>query len=116
MQFPHFAESLNSARRRGDRARRLLVLSMAAVCTALVLAAGPALAAPDERTPVNINNADAATIAASIKGIGLKRAEQIVAYREQHGAFTDPYELTAIKGIGERVIQNNESLIRLRDF
>ncbi|MEM6710015.1 MAG: ComEA family DNA-binding protein [Pseudomonadota bacterium] len=72
-------------------------------------------AAPPERQPVNINAADAETIAERIKGIGLKRAQDIVAYREANGPFRDVYELTVIKGIGERIVANNESRLRLTD-
>ena len=93
----------------GGSSRRLLGAVLLSLCTL------PAFAAPPERVPVNINRADAATIAQNIKGIGLKRAEEIVAYREANGPFADAYELTAIKGIGERVVANNESRIRLKD-
>lgn len=64
---------------------------------------------------ININTADAATLAAGLQGIGLSRAEAIVRYREAHGAFQDAYELTAIKGVGERTVLLNEGRIRLRD-
>ena len=92
--------------------RRRSTLLLAAVLAAL---AGPGLAAPPERTMVNINRADAETIARNIKGIGLKRAEEIVAYREANGPFRDAYDLTAIKGIGERIVANNESRIQVHD-
>ena len=81
----------------------------------LMAASLTAQAAPPERAPVNINSADAATIAENIRGIGLKRAQEIVAYREANGPFRDAYDLTVIKGIGERIIANNESRIRLRE-
>ncbi|MEM1231933.1 MAG: helix-hairpin-helix domain-containing protein [Pseudomonadota bacterium] len=70
-----------------------------------------------EQTPVlvNINTADAATLADALQGVGLARAEAIVEYRETHGAFQDAYELTAIKGVGERTVMLNEGRIRLRD-
>ena len=65
--------------------------------------------------PVNINTDSAAVLAAGLNGIGMRRAEQIVEYREANGAFKDPYELTVIKGIGERIVARNEARIRLRD-
>lgn len=92
--------------------RRLRPLSAALL---LASTSFSALAAPPERGPVNINRADAATIAQNIRGIGLKRAQEIVAYREANGPFRDAYDLTAIKGIGERIIANNESRIRLQE-
>ena len=37
--------------------------------------------------PVNINTADAGTIAAELDGIGLAKAKAIVEYRKKHGPF-----------------------------
>ena len=74
-----------------------------------------AFAVDDIPEPVNINVANAETLAAGLNGIGLRRAEQIVAYREANGPFKDPYELTVIKGVGERTVARNESRIRLQD-
>ena len=76
------------------------------------LYAGLAFAAP---TSVNVNLADAQTIADVLKGVGLSRAQAIVAYREQNGDFRDVYELSNIKGIGERTVERNETKIRLKD-
>lgn len=79
----------------------------------LLLAVSQAVA--DDAMVVNVNRADAQTMADALVGVGLSRAEAIVAYREANGDFTDPYELTAVKGIGERTIERNEGRIRLRD-
>jgi competence protein ComEA len=54
--------------------------------------------------PVNINTADAETIASSLKGIGLKKAEAIVQYRREHGMFQHPDDLAEVKGIGLRTV------------
>jgi competence protein ComEA len=78
----------------------------------VTLYAGAALAAPES---VNVNHADAQTIAEALKGVGLSRAQAIVEYREQNGEFRDVYELANIKGIGERTVQQNEAKIRLQD-
>ncbi len=64
---------------------------------------------------MNINNADAETLAEVLNGVGFIKAQAIVEYREQHGAFRDAYELTNIKGIGERTVEKNEARIRLQD-
>ena len=45
----------------------------------------------------------------------MRRAEAIVEYRNTHGPFKDVYELTVIKGVGEKVVSRNESRIRLSD-
>ena len=62
---------------------------------------------------VNINKADAATIAAVLTGIGTSKAEAIVAYREMHGAFTSIEELREVKGIGMATLDRNRERISL---
>jgi len=56
---------------------------------------------------VNINTADAQDLAAAIKGVGLKTAQVIVAYREQHGPYHSLDELMKIKGIGRVTLEHN---------
>ena len=63
--------------------------------------------------PVDINTADAATIAKELQGIGLSRAQAIVAYREKNGAFRNADELRKIKGIGQKVLERNRANIKL---
>ncbi len=63
--------------------------------------------------PVNINTADAKTIASELKGIGLAKAEAIVEYRRQHGDFDVPEELLKVKGIGPRVLAANQQDIQV---
>ncbi len=53
---------------------------------------------------VDINSSDAETIAASLKGIGMKKARAIVAYRESNGPFTSVEELVQVRGIGARTV------------
>jgi competence protein ComEA len=62
---------------------------------------------------VNINRSDAQTMAAVLNGIGLKRAESIVAYRNENGDFKSIDDLKAVKGIGEAIIEKNKSKITL---
>lgn len=57
--------------------------------------------------PVDINAADAPTMAKAIKGIGMKKAEAIVAYRKQHGGFKSVDELAKVKGIGKGTVAKN---------
>ena len=63
--------------------------------------------------PVDINTADAATIAKELQGIGLSRAQAIVAYREKNGAFRSADDLRKIKGIGAKVLERNRANIKL---
>ena len=63
--------------------------------------------------PVDINTADAATIAKELQGIGPRLAQSIVAYREKNGAFRSADELRKIKGIGAKVLEKNRANIKL---
>lgn len=70
-----------------------------------------------EQTPnsVNINTADAATLARVLDGVGLKKAEAIVAHREAHGRFDSAEDLVRVKGIGEATVRRNADKIRIVD-
>lgn len=64
---------------------------------------------------VNINTADAATLAAELDGIGSVRARSIVEYRETHGPFARVDELMRVSGVGRRVLEMNRDRIRIED-
>lgn len=64
--------------------------------------------------PVDINTADAETISAELKGVGLTKAKAIVEYRKKHGPFRNADELTLVKGIGERTVELNRANIKVR--
>ncbi len=85
---------------------------LAAVALAIALAVPGLLLAA---TPVNINQADAATIAKSLDGIGPSKAAAIVAWREAHGPFKKADDLKQVKGIGKATIERNRSAILLGD-
>lgn len=78
-----------------------LVLSLA--LTASAFAAGK----------VNINSADAATIAAGLNGVGEAKADAIVAYRTEHGPFKSADQLAEVKGIGLKTVEMNRDLIEV---
>lgn len=40
-----------------------------------------------------------------VKGIGEKKAERIIAYREEHGEFKSVDELKKVKGIGNKIVE-----------
>lgn len=63
--------------------------------------------------PVNVNTADAETISAELKGVGLSKAKAIVEYRKKHGPFRSPEDLSLVKGIGERTVELNRDDIRV---
>ncbi len=59
--------------------------------------------------PVDINSADAKTLATAISGVGIKRAEAIIAYRSQHGPFQSVDGLSQVKGIGKKTVEKSRA-------
>ena len=70
--------------------------------------------APLWAAPVNINKATAEQLAENLQGIGLKKAQAIVKYRKQNGAFQTKSELLNVKGIGVETLQKNNTNILLK--
>lgn len=62
--------------------------------------------------PVDINTADAATIARELNGVGETRAKAIVTYREKYGRFAAPEDVLKVSGIGPQVLKLNRENIR----
>lgn len=62
---------------------------------------------------VNINQASAQELADLLKGIGLKKAQAIIDYRQLNGDFASADALTAIKGIGPSIVEKNRDRIEL---
>ena len=56
---------------------------------------------------IDLNKAEANELAHSIKGIGVKRAEAIVKYREVHGAFKSIADLAYVPGLGSNFVKKN---------
>ncbi|MGA8205619.1 MAG: ComEA family DNA-binding protein [Woeseiaceae bacterium] len=83
--------------------KRLLALLLLATALPVVAFAGP----------VNINTADAKTLSAELKGVGLSKAQAIVEYREKYGPFKSPDDLSLVKGIGDRTIEINRDNIKV---
>ena len=69
----------------------------------------PALA---DAGPVDINTADAATIARELNGVGESRARAIVEFREKNGRFASPDDVLKVSGIGPQVLKLNRDNIR----
>jgi competence protein ComEA len=63
--------------------------------------------------PVDINQADAPTLAKELDGVGLSRAEAIVAYRQENGPFKNIEDLLEVKGVGPKILELNRGNIKL---
>lgn len=62
---------------------------------------------------VNVNQASVDELADLLSGIGLKKAQAIVDYREQHGEFETVDALAEVKGIGPSLVAKNRDRIQL---
>jgi len=97
----------------------VVALAMALSLLAGVFPGGASLAFAQEQAPppavaaVNINKADAITLASALKGVGTARAQEIVRYREAYGPFKSVEELTEVKGIGKSTLDDNRARITL---
>ena len=79
---------------------------------ALVLSFGPGVLLAG---PVNINTADAETLAAELTGVGPALAAAIISDREANGNFPTAEALMRVKGIGGRVLELNRPNIFVND-
>jgi competence protein ComEA len=61
---------------------------------------------------ININTADLDALT-QLKGIGAKKAEAIIAWREANGGFKSIDQLLEIKGIGESTLEANREKIQI---
>ena len=83
-------------------------ISLAMLCS--LLGASASLMADET---VNINSDSAEVLSAGLQGVGLAKAYRIVEYRQAFGPFESIDELAEVKGIGEKIIEDNRSQITL---
>lgn len=124
---------IKAVNRYGFRVKALLTAAL--ICLAgpsmaaveKVGAAPPVLSAPaasagqgsegetavDDEALVSINQADAEQLARVLKGVGLKKAESIVRYREQNGPFTQVDQLQEVPGIGPALFERNRARLKM---
>ncbi|MBC3211693.1 ComEA family DNA-binding protein [Serratia fonticola] len=62
---------------------------------------------------VSINQADAEALATVLNGVGLKKAEAIVRYREQNGPFSEIDQLQEVPGIGPSLVERNRDRLKM---
>lgn len=62
---------------------------------------------------VNINTASAETLAQALNGVGAKKAQAIVSYREDFGPFKTIDDLKQVPGFGNALVERNRAYIKL---
>ena len=67
--------------------------------------------AAEPAAPVDVNTASAEALAEAIDGVGLKRAQAIVEFREQHGAFASVDDLAQVRGVSAGIVDRNRERI-----
>ena len=58
-------------------------------------------------TKVSINRASAEQLAQALNGVGLKKAQAIVSYREEYGPFKTLDDLKQVPGMGSALVERN---------
>lgn len=56
---------------------------------------------------IHLNSASVSELTNSFKGIGEKRAQNIVDYRNKQGKFKQISDLSKVKGIGQKFVEKN---------
>ncbi|MBV7388334.1 ComEA family DNA-binding protein [Pasteurellaceae bacterium TAE3-ERU1] len=62
---------------------------------------------------VHLNSASATELQQALSGIGAKKAQAIVEYREQNGNFISIDQLEDVKGIGKATVDKNRHVLAL---
>lgn len=74
----------------------------------------PVAKADDEGgTKVSINSASAEELAQAMNGVGIKKAQAIVSYREEYGPFKTVDDLKQVPGMGNSLVERNLSHLTL---
>lgn len=92
----------------------MVVITILALITPITFANQPTTTEPvvqQAAQSIDINHAGIEELS-SLKGIGSKKAQAIIEYREIYGNFTSVDALLNVKGIGDKVLSDN--LIRLK--
>lgn len=76
-------------------------------------AASPEAAEQSSGDKVSINTATAEALAQALTGVGLKKAQAIVSYREEYGPFKTLDDLRQVPGMGGSLVEKNLSHLML---
>ena len=68
--------------------------------------------APQQVSVIYLNDSSVEQLS-TLKGIGHKKAQAIIAYRQQKGNFKSVAELVNVKGIGEKVLSDNKARLQI---
>jgi len=85
----------------------MLIKGLSAALVAVTLLAPIAIAGS-----VDVNTADAKTLARELDGVGKAKAEAIVSYREKNGPFRSADDLSKVKGLGKKLIEQNKANLK----
>ncbi|GEM_PF-2471599 len=80
--------------------RILLLMSLITGYQGLIFAA-------EDSDKIDINSADV-HILQTLNGIGEKKAQAIIDYRNQYGPFNNIHDLLLVYGIGEKILEANQ--------
>jgi competence protein ComEA len=95
------------AAREKEGSAAMLSKELGAALVAAVLLAPNAFAGP-----VNVNTADAKTLARELQGVGIAKAEAIVSYRQKNGPFKSADDLAKVKGLGKKLVEQNKANLK----
>jgi len=102
-----------------------VIVAILAVAVGLVMAGTPAMAGTGKKADgkkssaavqtvkVNINTASVDQLT-TLKGIGQKKAEAIVAFRTEHGNFKKTEDIMLVKGIGPKMYEKLKNFITVQ--
>lgn len=62
---------------------------------------------------IDINNAKPKDLV-TLKGVGMKKAQAIISYRQTNGPFVSIEDLLKVQGIGKHVLAENKNRLKLK--
>lgn len=102
----------------GISSQALAATAPAKAATETMPSAAEKSAAPTKNEPlssdkISINSASAEELAHVMNGVGLKKAQAIISYREEFGPFKSIDELRQVPGMGGTLVERNLSHLKL---